>query len=389
MDLAALALSVITFVLQCLVIFAVSTLLFDVLHYLLHRWKRSRFRILRLFSTWHWVHHRFLTLEMKVDPAYQWKNVWFHIIPEYATSILGTLPFLLIFPLEAVATVIVVRTIFFVVTFFQEGMDIHHMTMDRIDGRQNLLWVGPDYHAMHHIYPNNYFSSFFNILDLVMGKSCQIAGRRVLVTGASGAFGSAMIALLEREGAIIETAKSGVDFRPGDISGMRDKLQRADILLLAHGAKSEGCMEANCTSFVSLIDTFREMGRGRLTPPEVWAVGSEAELHGDLGMASMRDYAASKRAFARYARGYYNSPDLFYRHIVPSAFTSRMGRGPISAKTAARIALFFIKRNFRYVPVTVTTLAYFNYFRFLLQPAPETARQNGAAVADAPKPTQI
>lgn len=395
MDILSFLTSALIFLVQFGVIFAVSTFLFDYLHYLLHRWRRSRFRLLRMFSSWHWVHHRFLTLDMKVDPAYRWKNIWFHIVPEFVTGVAGTLIFLVVFPWPPVAAVLVMRLFMLVMTLKEEGLDLNHMSMDRVSSQQNLWWVGPDYHAMHHIFPNSFFSSFINIIDLMMGKSCQIEDRRFLVTGASGAFGSAIIELLEKQGGIVETAKHGVDFRPGDISGMREKLQRADVLILAHGAKSEDCMQANCTSFVELIEAFRQIGLSRLTPPEVWALGSEAEFHGDMGMDSLRDYAASKRAFVHYARGYYSSPDIFYRHIVPSAFTSAMGKGPMSAMTAARIAMFFIKRSIRYVPVTLTTLAYWNYLRFLLQPVkvagPETKPVAVAAenLAHAPKPTQI
>jgi hypothetical protein len=53
----------------------------------------------------------------------------------------------------------------------------------------------------------------------------------------------------------------------------------------------------------------------------------------------------------------------------------------MSAGQAVSIALFFIKRGFRYVPVTFTTLAFWNYFRFLWQkpPAPPTDVPLGAA----------
>jgi hypothetical protein len=145
-------------------------------------------------------------------------------------------------------------------------------------------------------------------------------------------------------------------------------LQRADVLVLAHGAKTEDCWNANYHTFVDLIDRFVEIGKSRLTAPEVWALGSEVELHGDLGIRAWRDYAASKRAFAARARGYFASADLVYRHIVPSAFTSAMGRGLMSARVATGIAMFFIRRNFSYVPVTLTTLAFWNYFRFISQP---------------------
>jgi hypothetical protein len=93
-----------------------------------------------------------------------------------------------------------------------------------------------------------------------------------------------------------------------------------------------------------------------------------------MGMAELKDYSASKRAFARKALGYYHSDALIYRHIVPSSFTSAMGKGAMSAATAVNIALFFIRRGFRYVPVTMTGLAVLNFFRFRFgqKHAPET-----------------
>jgi hypothetical protein len=61
MDLGAILL----FIFEAAVVFVVSTLLFDVLHYLLHRWEHSRFALLRRFSSWHWVHHKFLNRDME------------------------------------------------------------------------------------------------------------------------------------------------------------------------------------------------------------------------------------------------------------------------------------------------------------------------------------
>jgi monoglucosyldiacylglycerol epimerase len=357
--------------LQGVLVFVVSTLLFDTLHWLLHRWGRSKNRLLRRFSRWHWVHHRFLDRKMRVNPALVWPNLIYHVLPEYLTGMAGTLVFLLVFPWPPVAVVALVRTWMLVQTIREEGMDFNHMSMDRISGQQGLWWVNPSYHAMHHVHPNNFFSSFTNGFDLLFGTGTQISGRRFLVTGASGAFGGAMKARLEALGGIVETAKHGVDFAAGDYERMREKLQRADVLVLSHGAKTTGAWDANHRTFVDLIDIYVAMGRSRLTPPEVWALGSEAEFHGDMGMEELRDYAASKRAFARHALGYYRSGDVLYRHIVPSSFTSAMGPGPMSADTAARIALFFIRRGFHYVPVTLTTLAFWNYFRFIRQtPAP-------------------
>jgi hypothetical protein len=355
---------ILTFLLQAALVFVVSTALFDALHWTLHKWERSSIPLLRRFSSWHWVHHKFLGLDMQINPAYARANIWFHIVPEYLTSIAGTLIFLFVFPWPVIATVAAVRTVMLVMTLREEGLDYNHMSMDRVGGQQNLFWVGNNYHAMHHVYPHNFFSSFANVFDLIAGTTCQIEGRRFLITGASGAFGAAMAEKLTRLGANVETAKSGVDFTAGSYTGMLEKLHRADVLILSHGAKSEDCWNANNLTFRDLTELFTEIGKNRLTPPEVWALGSEVEFHGDMGMDELKDYSASKRAFALRARDYYRSDALIYRHIVPSSFTSAMGKGAMSAGTAVNIALFFIRRGFRYVPVTLTGLAVLNYFRF-------------------------
>jgi hypothetical protein len=126
-------------------------------------------------------------------------------------------------------------------------------------------------------------------------------------------------------------------------------------------------MAANCDSFVELIELFREETRERRFPPEVWAVGSEIEAHPAWGNPELQIYLESKRAFARHARRYFHEPSLLYRHIVPSAFTSPMGKGLISGTTAARWAWFLIRRGYRYVPVSYSGIALLNYVKFVLR----------------------
>ena len=352
------------FVLQAALAFVVSTALFDVLHWTLHQWETSSSPLLRRMSSWHWVHHKFLDRHMQVNPAYARANIWFHILPEYLTAMAGTLAFLLVFPWPPVMVVAALRTFMLGLTLREEGIDYNHMSMQRVGGQQGMLWVDNNYHAMHHVYPHNFFSSFTNVFDLIAGTACQIKGRKFLVTGANGAFGAAMVDALRDRGAVVDTAKSGVDFVASDYTVMRPKLEAAEVLILAHGAKSDDCWNANFVSFRDLTALFTEIGAGRLAPPEVWAVGSEVEFHGDMGMDELKDYSASKRAFARQALDYYRSDALIYRHIVPSSFTSAMGKGAMSARTAVSITLFFVRRGFRYVPVTFTGLAVLNFFRF-------------------------
>ncbi|MCS6761430.1 MAG: hypothetical protein MO846_05185 [Candidatus Devosia symbiotica] len=77
-------------------------------------------------------------------------------------------------------------------------------------------------------------------------------------------------------------------------------------------------------------------------------------------MDEFKFYSASKRAFAAKALDFYQPDALIYRHIIPSS----MGKGAMSASTAVSITLFFIRRCFRYVPVTFTGLTVLNFFRF-------------------------
>jgi hypothetical protein len=163
------------------------------------------------------------------------------------------------------------------------------------------MFVAPSYRALHHVYPDSYMSSYTTLFDRLMGTACQIRGRHVAMTGASGAFGSAMKDLLERAGATVVPLKFGVDFTYEDYSGADAVLQTADILVLAHGAKGEQAMRANCESFLALIERFKTLTQHRLVPVEVWAVGSEIECHPAFGIPQLQSYARSKRAFARAA----------------------------------------------------------------------------------------
>src|SRR5687768_5906674 len=165
---------ILVFLLQAALAFVASTALFDALHWTLHKWEDPRIPLLRTLSSWHWVHHKFLGLDMQINPAYARANIWFHILPEYLTSMAGTLLFLLIFPSPVIAAVAAIRTVMLGLTLREEGIDYNHMSMNRVGGQQGLFWVDNNYHAMHHVYPHNFFSSFANIFDLIAGTTCQI-----------------------------------------------------------------------------------------------------------------------------------------------------------------------------------------------------------------------
>jgi hypothetical protein len=356
------------YVLRVVALYAVATAAFDCLHFALHRSLRSRSSALRFLGGLHQQHHDFLGADLRFDDAKVIANFVYHRIPEFFTQVvLIVLASLVVDPVTVTATLILV-TVLFLETTRRRGRDSNHVAFDVLPVLRSGLFVGPVYHSLHHIHPDSYMSSFTTLFDRIAGTGCQIQGRRFVVSGASGSFGAPFKEMLEREGASVVTPiKFGVDYTYDDYDKLAPIFREADVLVLCHGAKGEQAMQANCGSFVAMIERFRAQHQGERFPVEVWAVGSEIECHPAWGNPELQVYLESKRAFARRARWYFHHGSFIYRHIVPSAFTSPMGPGLISGRTAAAIAMFFIKRGFHYVPVTYSGIALLNYFKFLFR----------------------
>jgi hypothetical protein len=197
------------------------------------------------------------------------------------------------------------------------------------------------------------------------------------MTGSQGILGQALIEQLSLGHAkCIRLLRFGIEWSLGDYSKLESVLVDTNILILAHGSKNDGDdMQSNCTSARVIIDRFESCrSQTDLRPlPEVWYVGSEAEFHGSWSHAS-QSYTESKRAFLPFARSYYDCETFVYRHVVPAAFLSPMGPGLVSARWCSRVALWWIYRGARYVPVTYTGLAYANFFRSLFWIKPCSVR---------------
>lgn len=345
-------------------VFLAGTVVFDVVHALLHAFLHARSPLLRALGGLHRHHHDFLGPSLRIRDEKTRDNLLYHRLPEFVTQ--GAVV-LLLRPLFGAGPVLVafgIVTVLFVWVTLHRGRDVNHRERLDVVGRPGDLLVGTDYHALHHVHPDRYLGSFISLFDRVFGTGCQIAGRRIVMTGANGTFGAPLREMLEREGARVRGLVFGVDWTYGDYGRLDDALREADVLVLAHGSKKDRAMDANCHSFVAIGERFRELHEGAQVPVEIWAVGSEIELHPAWGNPALRDYLESKRAFMRHARAWFRDRTFIYRHIVPSAFSSRMGPGLISGRTAARIALFFIRRGFRYVPVTYTGIALLNRWNY-------------------------
>lgn len=357
----------ISYIIQASILSYIASIGFDVVHYILHRFMKSSISALQAIGGLHAAHHQFLGTDLKFNDAFRKKNVVYHLIPEYLTQMFCLalfLPFLNVIPVALAALSL---TVMLLVIIRGGGKDKHHKEMARILSPRNGFFVCPDYHAMHHRYPDRYHSSLVKLFDWLIGSGIQLEGKRVVMTGARGAFGSALKDLLHQSNvAHIECLQFGKDYAYGDYERTTGALQNADILVLCHGSK-QSPMQANCESFQALMEIFCEAHKESKAPPEIWAVGSEVECHPAFTPVT-RGYKESKEAFARVAARYYRDKRVVYRHIVPAAFSSPMGPGLMSAKTAARVTLWWIRRGFCYVPVSYTGIAFVNYFRFLLLP---------------------
>lgn len=272
---------------------------------------------------------------------------------------------------QILTVVLVVQFIRTVVVAWNLGHDSNHLSYAKLPKDQHSLIVGPQYHALHHIDPQNYFGSMVRIVDWALGTASTLRGRRVAMTGSNGALGKALCRQLRREVSCIKTLRYGADWSYDDYSGIESILAKTDILILTHGSKSANCLEANCNSAAELIALFKRV-RTRSGPeliPEVWYIGSEAEFHGSW-TPSMKAYTDSKRAFAQHAKAFYSDDTILYRHIVPAAFYSNMGAAIVSPDWIAKVALWWIRRGAQYVPATYTGFAFLNYFRFMYMVKP-------------------
>ncbi len=141
------------------------------------------------------------------------------MIPEYATQMLVCALAFAVLDTIPVMIVMAIFTVLFASVIVLKGKDHSHVPFPIIPVARGTLFVGAPYHVMHHVYPESHMSSFTTLFDVLMGTACQIRGRRVALTGASGSFGSAMRDLLERAGAVVVTLKFG----PGSKLGNKNR----------------------------------------------------------------------------------------------------------------------------------------------------------------------
>ncbi|KAE8154358.1 hypothetical protein BDV25DRAFT_147996 [Aspergillus avenaceus] len=378
--------SPLSFAVSIFYLYLCGSVFFDTAHWFMHKWAKSPWRFLRWLSYCHQFHHLYYNRSLNFNKKYLWQNSLIALPLEAVAKILGSILGWLLAqnlvsyedieasPLIAVSALEFVRT---VVVIFMDGRDSNHITYETVPKDKSWLFVGPEYHALHHVHPDRYMGSMVKLFDWITGTAFSIRNKRVVMTGGTGAFGRAIEKQLLAEGVKdVQKLRFGTDWTHEDFSNTTSRFAGADILILAHGTKGMDAMDANCNSSIALIEHFLHQQKvqtpqSRKTLPEIWYVGSEIEIHPAWGIEEMQRYSASKRSFLPYARALYDSSNVTYRHIVPAAFQSRMGGAIVSPDWAARVAMWWIHRGACYVPVTYTGLAYSNFLKFLLWVSPD------------------
>ena len=238
--------------------------------------------------------------------------------------------------------------------------------------------VNRTYHWRHHFDDTNaYFAGYLTFLDKLMGTAVSLKGKTVVVTGASGTLGRALLQELARQKArpIALTTSTDATFadgipcwqwQPGAEDDLREALKKVDILILNHGLNVHGdrtpeaihtSLEANALSGWRLMEVFFstvETSPQRATK-EVWVNTSEAEV----SPAFSPLYEVSKRLMGDLVSLRRLDAPCVVRKVILGPFKSNLNPiGVMSADWVAWAVVALAKRNVRNIIVTINPLTY-------------------------------
>ena len=337
-----------------LALFLASTVVFDAVHWTLHRLASSRHRPLRAIGGLHQVHHRFLDGDLVIHESLIRRNLTHHVIPEFLTQAATSLAMLLLLPAPVVLGSLGLQTLVFALILRAHGMDVNHKGVEVLRAHRPFPFCLPEYHALHHVHPEAHFSSWIKLLDALVGTGTCLSGRRVVLTGAATPFGRALRELLAGRGvATLEDLPSDLDRGPVEAEALAARLRETDLLVLCHAGPDRDPGTTGPGSYLAWVEHACEATRGRRIPIEVWTV-SHASAEPD--------------GFARNARRYLYDPRVIFRHVV---LPVPVADDAVPAEALARRALSLIRRGFHHVPARRGAAALLDglRLRFLVRPA--------------------
>ncbi|MTF40552.1 bifunctional sterol desaturase/short chain dehydrogenase [Cyanobacterium aponinum 0216] len=381
----------------------------DVYHFFAHVWQP----LYRLHS-WH---HRIFKPDLSVnsEAIYRQAN-WYNDLPE--SLVMLTFSFIYAFTVIQTQWInpdyqwLVWTGSFYTLTFtagaIARGLgvpyadaitDVTHRQGDFTNIPANLF-VNRPYHWRHHFDDQNaYFCGTITVIDRIMGTALSLKGKKVIVTGANGTLGQALIKQLYLKGAKITALTSQekelsisvknqqipiktVTWQIGKESELNQLLTKTDILIINHGINVHGeksaeaiekSYEVNTFSGWRLMELFLDTVKTNQdkATKEIWVNTSEAEVNPAFSPL----YEMSKRTMGELVTMKRVNAPCIIRKLILGPFKSNLNPiGIMSAEWVAQQIVNLAVRDFRDIIVTINPLTYMlfpikefttaNYFRW-------------------------
>jgi sterol desaturase/sphingolipid hydroxylase (fatty acid hydroxylase superfamily) len=242
-----------------------------------------------------------------------------------------------------------------------------------------VWWVNRTYHWRHHFDDvNAYYSGVFPLVDKILGTALSLKGKTVALTGASGALGQALVTeLLQQNAKVValttnpekispQTGVKVISWQLGNETELRQSLEKVDILIINHGVNVyssripeaiKSSYEINTFSALQLMDIFSTTvtGKEAKATKEIWVNTSEAEVLPALSPL----YELSKRALGNIVTLKRLDGNCIIRKLILGPFKSQLNPyGVMSPTQVARGIVFWARRDFRNIIVTINPLTY-------------------------------
>ena len=249
----------VVFVVEALALWALTSVACDGVHALLHLSLRAPAPL-----SWpgrlHHSHHRFLDEQLRFHDDQFWWQVAFHQLPEFFIRCTMSIVFGVVLEIDGavIGFEVVVYTWLLFETLAARGRDTDHTVTRPVPPPAPGFVVDDGYHALHHAFPEHFFSAHLAVFDIVFGRLLPLRDRCFVVVGGSGyCFDLAAAARAAGAHVLHTTVDDLHDNALADVA----------VLVLGHGAdrRDAGAYE------VVIARALRV--RHDVVPLDVWTVG--------------------------------------------------------------------------------------------------------------------